>query len=52
MKFECIKIKNWGLFTSDPILKITVIFSIYLQNTSSRKFMHVEKKANQDFARF
>ena len=31
-------------FTSDPILKITMIFSIYLQNTSSRKFMHVENK--------
>ena len=41
-----------GFFTSDPILKITVIFNIYLRDTSSHKFMHVEKKANQDFARF
>ena len=58
--FEYVKIENIGIFHIRSNLKITVIFSnnLYLQikYVITHKFMHVpmhvEKKANQDFARF
>ena len=55
MKFECVKIENNFFFIGYSSRQIQYLrlpsFSIYLWNTSSCKFMHVEKKANQDLAR-
>ena len=47
MKFECVKLRIQGIFyVRSNIEDYRDILN--LRNTSSRKFVHVEKKANQD----